>query len=207
MGFLNSKRLKELELENEELRNNLKRISDKEEKVKQLEEVQRRLKNELTQLTQAKTNHSEELNSILTKEKEAKINLEKYSGELKRLHEMKSQEQNDLLALTSKLEALKSNINDYNPEFDYERSSAVDISEEIKEAEKRKDLLIGENIKLEETARELSEKILQLKNEEEQLISATLKINEKANLNELDEEINTIQQRSREEIEEVQKKN
>jgi chromosome segregation ATPase len=214
MILSNSQKIKALEIENQDLKNALHKIHDKEQKVKQLEEVHRRIQNELVLLVDQKKQISDELEELNRQKIETKDVLEKLKFEIKN-------------ADKTKIEILNSFSTDQEDHFielsgdtipaEHTTGKLKEIEERITEARNKKDNLIGENIRLEESLNEILERINNLKNEEKSLnnqitrLKSELKpsgsdkeLNIKEKLSGLAEKIEELKTRGKAELNEIQ---
>ncbi|HEY7750930.1 MAG TPA: hypothetical protein VH917_01470, partial [Ignavibacteriaceae bacterium] len=150
MLSLSGRKLKELQQENEELKNILKSIGDKEEKINRLEEVRVKLQYDLKELSEKKSLELNELNKIKDQIKETSKSLQEVRSQIGETHHTNLLNRNPFLS-DSETEVV------FNSETDSEEIiSDEEIEEELTEVQIKKDKLIGENIRLEETARELT---------------------------------------------------
>ncbi len=193
MSLIISKKLKDLQAENDTLRSSLLRINDKEEKLIRLEELTKKVNVEISSLIKQKTDLTNEVDGLKFKETGLKTELEKLNREIDKLREMKSDEQHNLLHLTNHINNTKSdqhpsqikNIysNDDNNNL-YEKDIANSNDEiqrleekinNLKESEARS--LIGFEKRIKELAdkeRSLQEKINLKKSELENLSDTKL---------------------------------
>jgi len=217
MILLNNKRLKELESENEELKGTLKSIEEREEKIRQLEEVQRRLQNELMVMNEKKTTHLIALEDLKKQKNDAKKSLDEIRSEIDQIQKNRKEKVNPFLISPVKTDYINFKIAGFNKDSKPDVLHQKEIEENLKEVQKKKDKLIGENILLEETARELAIQIQQLETRKENLNQPTE--NEKSEINKTDsekflttneklslliEKINTLKLRGRNELNEIQ---
>lgn len=146
MALLNSKKLKDLQTENEELNSTLQRINDKEDKLIRLEEVIKTVYSEISELKRQKADYIASVDQLKSKETELNDELEKLHFEIDKLREMKSDEQHNLLFLTNHINDVKSSSDNSNGSAN-NKSKIKD--DQLPAAEKRKMLLETENTKLE----------------------------------------------------------
>ncbi len=216
MALLNSKKLKDLQAENEELNSILQRINDKEDKLIRLEEVIKTVYSEISELKRQKADYITSVDQLKSKETELNDELEKLHFEIDKLREMKSDEQHNLLFLTN-------HINDVKSSTDNSRGSAnnqIEINDaELLAAEKRKKLLEAENTKLEIQLGELGtiigsldeqqadlqvlieEKKLELKN-----LDNSVSENKRQELIKLDEKISSLKENETKTVNEFEKR-
>lgn len=169
MILLNNKRLKELESENEDLKGTLKSIQEREEKIRQLEEVQRRLQIELMEMNQKKTIQLIALQDLKKQKSSAKRSLDDIRSEIDNIQKNRREKLNPFLISPAKTDYVNFKTFSFNKDYNSAALHQKDIEEALNEAQSRKDKLIGENIRLEETARELSLQVQQLEIRKENL--------------------------------------
>ncbi|MBE0572934.1 MAG: hypothetical protein IH618_15435 [Ignavibacteriaceae bacterium] len=180
MAFLNSKKLKDLQSENEELKAFIQSITDKESHFRQLDELLRKARVEYANITIKKDQ------TVLTLEhlEKEKIKLnnqtQKLSSEIEQLREMKVYEQSQIHKLSSN-SANQPNKNEMGIKFP--------VYKEIELAEKRKKELENETIEMEKRFREVYQRVLHVEGMEKSL---DLKIKKRK------EEINSLNERKNE---------
>jgi chromosome segregation protein len=216
MALLNSKKLKDLQTENEELNSTLQRINDKEDKLIRLEEVIKTVYSEISELNRQKADYITSVDQLKSKETELNDELEKLHFEIDKLREMKSDEQHNLLFITNHINAVK-------PSTDYPNKSTnnqIEINDdELQAAEKRKKVLETENAKLEIQLGELGgiigaldeqqadlqalieEKKLELKN-----LDDSVSDNKRQELIKLDEKISSLKENETKTVNEFEKR-
>jgi len=146
MALINSKKLKDLQTENEELNSTLQRLNDKEDKLIRLEEVIKKVHTEINELNRLKADHSTIVDQLMGEETELRDELEKLNREIDKLREMKSDEQHNLLYITNHINDVKSSTVPSNGSS----SDQININyDELHSAEKRKQELKSETTKLE----------------------------------------------------------
>ncbi len=160
MAFLSSKRLKELQSENEELKAFIQNITDKESHFRQFDDLLRRAKVEYANITLKKDQTALTLEN-LEKEK-IKLNNEsqKLSSEIEQLREMKVYEQNQIHKLTDH----STNQHEKN-----EIGIRFPVYKEIELAEKRKKELEKETTEMEKKFREVYQRVLEVEGMEQSL--------------------------------------
>jgi len=216
MALINSKKLKDLQTENEELNSTLQRINDKEDKLIRLEEVIKKVHTEISGLNRQKADYITAVDQLKCEETGLLDELEKLNREIDKLREMKSDEQHNLLFLTS-------HINDVKSSTDLSNGSSSDQIEinddDLQAAEKRKKELVSENNKLEIQLSELgliidtldeqqadlhaliNEKKLELKNHDDLVLN-----NKRQELINLDEKISQLKENETKTINEFEKR-
>ena len=179
MALLNSKKLKELQSENEELKAFIQDLTDKESHFRQFDELVRKTRVEYANITLKKDQTALTLEQ-LEKEKNALINqLQKLSGEIEQLREMKVYEQNQIHKLTDN-SAKQHHKNEIGIRFP--------VYKEIELAEKRKAELEKETAEMEKRFREVYQRVLEVGEMEQSLVAEIKK--KKEELNALNEKKN-----------------
>lgn len=135
MSLLNSKKIKELESENESLKKQIKSFHDKENRLKQFEELIKNAHLEYSDIISKKDQTAQKL-EVLEKDKTKLLGeLNKISVELKQLREMKFTEQNQLTLLE---EAFRNPGSVSEIKDESFSKSKMTLTNEIEAAEKRK---------------------------------------------------------------------
>ena len=179
MALLNSKKLKELQSENEELKAFIQDLTNKETHFRQFDELVRRTRVEYANITLKKDQTALTLEH-LEKEKNTLISqMQKLSGEIEQLREMKVYEQNQINKLTDN-SAKQHNKNEIAIRFP--------VYKEIELAEKRKTELEKETAEMEKRFREVYQRVLEV-GEMEQSLGVEIK-KKKEELNALNEKKN-----------------
>ena len=99
----NSKRIKELETENEELKTLLQGFATKEEQLKRYDELIKKARIEFGEITQRKDQTAQTLESLDNEKTKLNHDIQKLSFEIKQLRELKIAEHNQLLTLSTAL--------------------------------------------------------------------------------------------------------
>jgi len=186
--ILSSKKIKELETENEDLRTLLQGFSAKEEQLKRFDELIKRARFEYIDITKRKDKTAETL-ELLDKEKVRLYNeVRKISYEIKQLQELKVSENNQLLVLSNAL--LDSGNFSHDEKLNQLSKTKNILYQEIDDAEKRKNSIKKENFELEKRNAELNRKIKEVKAIEHTLRSEIEKRKEEISI--LIENHNTI---------------
>jgi len=217
MILFNNKKLKELESENEDLKGTLKSIQEREEKIRQLEEVQRRLQIELMEMNQKKTIQLIALQDLKKQKSSAKRSLEEIRSEIDNIQKNRREKLNPFIISPAKTDYVNFKTLSFNKDSNSSALHQKDIEEALNEAQSRKDKLIGENIRLEETARELSLQVQELEIRKENLNIQIDKEKSEINksdsdkfsttnekLSHLSEKIDALKLRGRNELSEIQ---
>ncbi len=183
MALLNSKKLKELQSENEELKAFIQNLTNKESHFRQLDELIRKTRVEYANITIKKDQTALTLEH-LDREK-AKLNnqMQKLSGEIEQLREMKVYEQKQVLRLNNK---------SVNSQSKNEIGLKFPVYNEIEAAEKRKAEIEKETTELEKRFREVYKRVLEV-GEMEQNLDTEIK-KKKDEINKLDEKKNVFTQ-------------
>lgn len=181
MALLDSKKIKDLQIENEELRSTLQRIQEKEDKVKQLEEVLQRIRLEISQLSSEKAGIQSAVEQLKSDKDQSREEVENLIKQIDRLREMKSDEQNQLLSLTSQIQDLQPGIQKENIKPGQNNTRASIIDEELKAAELKLEELTNESKILEAKVTALNQKIAGLNNQEQNLQSIIIQKKNKIN--------------------------
>ena len=134
MSLLNSKKIKELESENESLKNHIEDFHEKENRLKQFEELIKNARHEYADIISKKDQTAQKLEGLEKDKTKLLGELNKISIELKQLREMKFTEQNQL----SLLEKAFINPNPADTEEENFSKSKLTLTSEIEAAEKRK---------------------------------------------------------------------
>lgn len=164
MALLNSKKLKELQSENEELKAFIQDLTNKESHFRHFDELVRKTRVEYTNITLKKDQTALTLEQ-LEKEKNTLINqMQKLSREIEQLREMKVYEQNQIHKLIDN-SAKQNNKNEIGIRFP--------VYKEIELAEKRKTELEKETEEMEKRFREVYQRVLEV-GEMEQSLNAEI---------------------------------
>ena len=134
MSLLNSKKIKELESENESLKNHIEDFHKKENRLKQFKELIKNARHEYADIISKKDQTAQNLEGLEKDKTKLLGELNKISIELKQLREMKFTEQNQL----SLLEKAFINPNPADTEEENFSKSKLTLTSEIEAAEKRK---------------------------------------------------------------------
>ena len=179
MAFLNSKKLKDLQSENEELKAFIQSITDKESHFRQLDELLRKARVEYANITIKKDQTVLTLEHLEKEKIKLNSQTQKLSGEIEQLREMKVYEQNQIHKLTDN-SAKQHNKNEIRIKFP--------VYKEIELAEKRKKELENETAEMEKRFREVYQRVLEV-GEMEQSLGVEIK-KKKEELNALNEKRN-----------------
>lgn len=145
MSFLNSKKLKELESENEELKKLIDGFSEKEDQLKHFDELVKKARLDYAEIASKKDQTAEKLESLERDKAKLVKELNKITLEIKQLREMKLTENNQIISLRN---AINNNNELAENETDSSSKSRLIISNEIQAAEKRKNDIALETFQL-----------------------------------------------------------
>jgi len=160
MAFLNSKKLKELQSENEELKAFIQNLTDKESHFRQFDELVRKARVEYANITIKKDQTAQTIEHLEKEKTKLNNQTQKLSSELEQLREMKVYEQNRILRLNNNL-ANKPDKNDTGIKFP--------VYKDIELAEKRKIELGKETSEMEKRFREVYQRVLEVEGMEQNL--------------------------------------
>ncbi len=119
MGLFESKRIKELELERDKLKEQLNNLYEREENIRHLNEVLKKMRLEVAELNEKKLAISTELEQLRDEKRKKTSELENLDKEIAHLREMKFEEQSTLLSYTKQIQELDEYIRNAqdNPDF------------------------------------------------------------------------------------------
>jgi len=135
MSFLNNKRLKELQSENEELKKLFESLSEKENQLKHFDELVKKSRLEYAEIATKKDQTAQKLETLERDKTKLLNELSKISLEIKQLREIKFTENNQIISLKNSL--LIPEQNSENENDDFLKSKQI-LSNELEAAEKRK---------------------------------------------------------------------
>ena len=110
MGLFENKRLRELEKENEELLFKINSISEKEDNVRSLNDVLKKMRMEVSDLNERKLSLAGEIESLREQKRQTKADIEGFNKEILNLRQLKLEEQNTLLDYSSRIDRIKNQI-------------------------------------------------------------------------------------------------
>ena len=180
MAFLRSKKLKDLQSENEDLKAFIQSITDKESRFRQLDELLRKARVEFANITIKKDQTASTLEHLEKEKIKLNSQTQKLSSEIEQLREMKVYEQNQVQKLTNN-STIQHNKNELGIKFP--------VYKEIELAEKRKKELEKETAEMEKRFREVYQRVLDVEGMEKSL---DLEIKKRK------EEINSLNERKNE---------
>ena len=165
--MLSSKRIKELETENEELKTLIQGFTAKEEKLKRFDELIKKARIEFGDITQRKDQTAQTLEVLENEKTKLNHDIQKISYEIKQLRELKIDEHNQLLTLKKAL--LDSGKTSHDDKVNQLSGTKQNLYEEIEAAEKRKNKIKNETAELEKKYKETFQKIQEVKDVKQNL--------------------------------------
>ncbi|HEY6626934.1 MAG TPA: hypothetical protein VIZ21_08255 [Ignavibacteriaceae bacterium] len=160
MSFLRSKKLKDLQSENEELKAFIQSITNKESHFRRLDELLRKARVEYANITIKKDQTVLTLEHLGKEKIKLNSQTQKLSNEIEQLREMKVYEQNQIHKLTNN-SADQHNENEIGIKFP--------VYKEIELVEKRKKELEKETAEMEKRFREVYQRVLDVEGMEKSL--------------------------------------
>ena len=109
--MFNSKKIKHLLLENDELKTKFQAIHSKEDSIKNLNEVLKMLRLEVAQLNEERRVIKESIDKIKNESEDRKIEIEELNKKIGHLNEMKDELQNVILSYTNQIDNIESTLN------------------------------------------------------------------------------------------------
>jgi chromosome segregation ATPase len=135
MSLLNSKKLKELQSENEELKKRIDGLAEKENRLRHFDELVKRARIEYAEIATKKDQTAQKLDALDRDKVKLIGELNKISLEINQLREIKLTESNQVFSLSNALDNSNQHSKDKNDES---AKSKILHSNEIAAAEKRK---------------------------------------------------------------------
>jgi chromosome segregation ATPase len=179
MSLLNSKKLKELQSENEELKAFIQNLTDNESRFRHLEELVKKARVDYANITMKKDQTALTLEHLEKEKNKLNNQTQKLSHEIEQLRELKIYEQNQILTL---------NKNAANNHDKIETGIKFPVYKDIESAEKRKIELEKQTAEMEKRFREVYQRVLEVEGMEQRLDSEIKK--RKAEINALAERKN-----------------
>jgi chromosome segregation ATPase len=164
--MFNSKKIKRLSDENEELKTTIETIHGKEENIKNLNLVLKKMRLEVAELNEEKRTIRESIGQIKNQEESKKIEIVDLSRKIEHLREMKDELQNVVLSYTNKIENIESTIK--RNQEDVLRSPKS--REEIEQIESNNLSLYQEHSEIEQNLNDALTKTNQLNDEESAIL-------------------------------------
>jgi chromosome segregation ATPase len=219
MALINSKRLRALKKENDELKSFIQKIGDKKYTIASLDEVIKKIHSELSELQKEKLNHTNSIEKLKVSEKTAFIEVERLNKELNHLRELKNDEQNNVLFLYDQKNGLKEIDEKGNgklyDDFYLQDSTGQDIK--AGDIERKRNELQRETIDLENNLKNLYNRIVDLTDQEQALVKSIDKkgkqldaiesyrlIDAKVELDEIENKIENVKRIEKKSIDEFQ---
>ena len=158
MGLFENKRLRELEKENEELLFRINSISEKEDNVRHLNDVLKKMRLEVSDLNERKISLATDIENLKEQKRLVNIDIENYNKDILNLKNLKLEEQNTLLMYSSQIDKIKNkisndeNFNDLEIDFDHDSINKRnrEIEELNREFENLRDRIFTAEEKIEE---------------------------------------------------------
>lgn len=166
MGLFQSKKIRELEDENRELRLRINNIIEKEDEIRGLSDALKKLRRESAELNENKVSISEEVKSLAQKKNEIVKEIEILNSEALNLRQLKFDEQNALLEYSSKLDKIKNRKNEQDYFDSFLSEDFYDNSEYLN---RKKELNDQKTSELVTTISQLESKLNLIKEETQQL--------------------------------------
>lgn len=207
-----SKKIKSLLAENEELKTKFQAIHSREDNIKNLNEVLKKLRLEVARLNEERRSIKESIDKIYIEEDNKKLEIEELNQRIGHLHEMKDELQNVILSYTNQIDNIESTLkvnqeriatqstddNEIN-EIENISSELINKKEEIEQfisdARNITDTVIEEEAKLvdrkeliSKEADQLKEKLLKLQESHSDIAARVNKGNERIRVLKLEED-------------------
>ena len=194
--IFSSKKIKELESENEELKTLIQGLNAKEEQLKRFDELIKNARIEYGDIKQRKDQTAQTLEILENEKAKLSSDIKKISNEIKQLSELKISEQNQLLTLRDAL--LESDNISYDGSVNQLPGTIINLNKEIETDKKRKDKIKVETIELEKKYKDTLQKIQEMSDVERNLLTKIEK--RKEELSVLIDSHNTILQERQENL-------
>jgi chromosome segregation ATPase len=156
MSLLNSKKFKELQIENEELKKRIDGLSEKENHLKRYDELVKKARIQYAEIATKKDQTAQKLEALDRDKTKLISELNKISLEIKQLREIKLTEHNQVLSLRN---VLGNSVYTEENRNDISSKSKLLLSNEIEVAEKRKNDIALETFKTKIKFEEINNKI------------------------------------------------
>jgi len=219
MVMLNSKRLKALKTENDELKTFVRTMGDKQRTITSLDELIKKIRAELSDLQRQKLSYKDSIEKLKESESNALLEIKKLNQELNNLRELKTEEQNNVLILSGQINELKRSNGKSNGNSK-ENIYPEDFTEqdiEFRNTERKNNELQRETIELESKLKNLYSRIVELTDQEKALINSIDKkgkqldaiesfrlIDAQTELDEINNKISNIKRIEKKSVEEFQ---
>jgi len=162
MALLNSKKLKELQSENEELKAFIQNLTDDESRFRHLEELVKKARVDYANITMKKDQTALTLEHLEKEKNKLNNQTQKLSHEIEQLRELKIYEQNQILTLKKNAASNHDKI---------ETGIKFPVYKDIESAEKRKIELEKQTAEMEKRFREVYQRVLEVEGMEQRLDS------------------------------------
>ena len=174
MLILNSKRLKALKKENDELKTFVREMGNKEKTITSLDELIKKIRAELSDLQKQQISYTDSIEKLKESESNALFEVEKLNQELNCLRELKTEEQNSVLILSSQINELKGNNTkgNGNSQGNIYPGNFAEQDIEFRNTERKKNELQRELIELESKLKDLYGRIVDLTDQEKALLDS-----------------------------------
>ena len=160
MALLNSKKLKELQSENEELKSFIQNLTENESRFRHLEELVKKARVDYANITMKKDQTALTLEHLEKEKSKLNNQTQELSHEIEQLRELKIYEQNQILTL---------NKNSANKHDKTETGIKFPVYKDIESAEKRKIELEKKTTEMEKRFREVYQRVLEVEGMEHSL--------------------------------------
>lgn len=221
MVIINSKRLKALKKENDELKTFVQKMGDKQKTISSLDEIIKKIRSELSDLQKQQLSYMDSIKKLKESESTAVLEVEKINKELNSLRELKTEEQNNVLILSDQINELKES-NGRGNDKSHGKIHLTDYTEQgikSRDIERKKNELQRETTALESKLRDLYSRIVELTDQEKVLINSIDKkskqldaiesfrlIDAQTELDEIKNKIDNVKRIEKKSIEEFQHK-
>jgi chromosome segregation ATPase len=156
MSLLNSKKLRVLQSENEELKKLIQGFSEKENQLKHFDELVKKARLEYAGIATKKDQTAQKLETLERDKTKLLNELSKISSEIKQLREIKITENNQIISLNNAL--ITPDQNSENENENFFKSKQI-LTNELEAAEKRKNDIALETFNLRRKFEEVNSKI------------------------------------------------
>jgi chromosome segregation ATPase len=160
MKLFKSKRVEELEKEKEEVLIRLNSITEKEDTVRHLNDVLKKMRIEVASLNDKRLNLSKDIELLNAEKEQISFDIEGLGQEVLNLRHIKHEEQNSLLSYSDKIDKIKNRIDESEKDYSEENGADADFEDkrdEIKLLQKEYEELQDKILSAEQTIEELSE--------------------------------------------------
>ena len=152
--------LRELEKENEELLFKINNIAEKEDNVRHLNDVLKKMRMEVSDLNERRLSLSGEIESLHEDKRQVKGDIEGLNKEIQNLKTLKLEEQNTLLDYSSRIDKIKNQISNDETlkdiEIDFDDELLINKNKEVEVLNREYDELRDKVFSVEEKIEELN---------------------------------------------------